>query len=325
MLTASMIADAVRWACRLDVAAAKPGNVSVASPGHGMRADDFLASAEAIAAPLSEPGRKVGERIAAAVEATGNRVGMNTNLGIVLLAAPLAHAALTARPGETLERATGRVLAELDSDDATQAFRAIVQARPAGLGEVARLDVRGPAEASLLEAMREAAHRDTIARQYANGFGDVFRFGVRRFLAAFERHGSEEQAAVSCFLAWLARFPDTHVARKHGIEFARQVSDEAMSVRGRVDRGRRCRRGEARRDVGRFTQGARHQSRDERRSHRGESVGRPAAGAVHGAVFGAGRGRGPAPQRKVDAWDGSARVIAALESTVFRQPQRRRR
>jgi triphosphoribosyl-dephospho-CoA synthase len=229
MLTASMIADAVRWACRLDVAAAKPGNVSVASPGHGMRADDFLASAEAIAAPLSEPGRKVGERIAAAVAATASRVGMNTNLGIVLLAAPLAHAALTARPGETLERATGRVLAGLDSDDATQAFRAIVQARPAGLGAAARLDVRGPAEASLLEAMREAAHRDTIARQYAHGFGDVFRFGVRRFLAAFERHGSAEQAAVSCFLAWLARFPDTHVARKHGIEFARQVSDEAVS------------------------------------------------------------------------------------------------
>ena len=233
MLTGSItrsVADAVRWACRLDVQAAKPGNVSVASPGHGMRAEDFFASAEAIAAPLSEPGRKVGERIAAAVEATWNHVGLNTNLGIVLLAAPLAHAALTARPRETLARATGRTLAELDADDAARAFRAIVQANPAGLGQVERLDVHGPAEASLREAMRAAAHRDTIALQYANGFGDVFRLGVPRFLAALENHGSEERATVSCFLAWLARFPDTHIARKHGIDLARQVSGEAVRL-----------------------------------------------------------------------------------------------
>ena len=233
MLTGSLtrsVADALRWACRLDVQAAKPGNVSVASPGHRMLAEDFLASAEAIATPLSEPGRKVGARIAAAVDATWRCVDMNTNLGIVLLAAPLAHAALTARTGETLERATRRVLAELDADDATQAFQAIVQARPAGLGEVDRLDVRDPAPASLLEAMREAADRDTIALQYANGFSDVFRFGAPRFRAALARHASEQQATVSCFLAWLARFPDTHIARKYGIDLARQVSGEAVSV-----------------------------------------------------------------------------------------------
>jgi len=226
------VADAVQWACRLDVQAAKPGNVSLASPGHGMHAEDFLASAEAIAAPLSEPRRKVGERIAAAVDATLSRVGMNTNLGIVLLAAPLAHAALTSRPGETLERATGRVLAELDADDAAQAFPAIVRANPAGLGAAGRLDVHGTVEASLLEAMRAAAHRDMIALQYANGFGDIFRFGVPRFLAALERHGSEERATVTCFLAWLARFADTHIARKHGIELARQVSGEAVRLEG---------------------------------------------------------------------------------------------
>ena len=34
-------------ACRLDVAVRKPGNVSRASPGHGMQAAMFLASAAA--------------------------------------------------------------------------------------------------------------------------------------------------------------------------------------------------------------------------------------------------------------------------------------
>jgi triphosphoribosyl-dephospho-CoA synthase len=240
MLTGSMtrtVANAVRWACRLDVAAAKPGNVSNASSGHGMCAEDFLASAEAIAAPLAEPGYKVGERIAAAVDATWNRVGKNTNLGIVLLAAPLAQAALAMRPEETLERATARVLAELDRDDATQAFRAIVQANPAGLGKAERLDVHAPVQASLQEAMQAAAHRDTIALQYAKGFSDVFQFGVPRFLAALARHGSEERATVSCFLAWLTRFPDTHIARKQGIDVARQVSAEAARLEAACSTG----------------------------------------------------------------------------------------
>lgn len=228
--TPRTIADAILWACRLDVQAAKPGNVSVANPGHGMRAEDFLASAEAIASPLSEPARSVGERIAMAIDATWNRVALNTNLGIVLLAAPLAHAALTARPEETLESATGRVLAELDADDAVQAFRAIVRANPAGLGVAERLDVNGPAEASLLEAMREAAHRDTIALQYANGFSDVFGFGMPAFLSARERTGSEEVATVACFFAWLGRFRDTHIARKHGAAIADQVSREAARL-----------------------------------------------------------------------------------------------
>ncbi len=224
------VAEALKWACRLDVYAAKPGNVSLASPGHGMRAEDFLASAEAVAGPLSAPGRKVGERIGKAVAATWSRVGMNTNLGIVLLAAPLAHAALSLGLGESLESATERVLAELDSDDAAQAFRAIVRANPAGLGEAERLDVREPPSASLREAMREAAHRDSIALQYANGYSDVFGFGMPRFRSALERLGSEELATVACFLAWLTRFPDTHIARKHGMDVARQVSREALEL-----------------------------------------------------------------------------------------------
>ena len=33
--------DAFRWACALDVAARKPGNASVESPGHGMQAEQF--------------------------------------------------------------------------------------------------------------------------------------------------------------------------------------------------------------------------------------------------------------------------------------------
>ena len=224
------VAEALGWACRLDVQAAKPGNVSFASPGHGMRAEDFLASAEAIVGPLTAPGRKVGARIVEAVAATSSRVGLNTNLGIVLLAAPLTQAALTARPGESLEHATARVLEDLDADDAAHAFRAIVEANPAGLGAAERLDVRGPARESLLQAMQQAAHRDVIALQYANGFSDVFGFGAPTFWSTRDELQSEERATVACFLGWLTRFPDTHIARKHGADVARAVSREALRL-----------------------------------------------------------------------------------------------
>ena len=89
------IAEAFIAACRDEIEAPKPGNVHVFADGHGMTVPDFLRSAEAAAPALSNPSLPVGARILAAVEATFAAVGMNTNLGIILLCAPLAAAAET--------------------------------------------------------------------------------------------------------------------------------------------------------------------------------------------------------------------------------------
>ena len=83
----------LKRACRMDVVAFKPGNVSLWSAGHGMCAEDFLASAEVAVPALSTPGQGCGARIRSAVSATMDQVGCNTNLGIILLLAPLAAAA----------------------------------------------------------------------------------------------------------------------------------------------------------------------------------------------------------------------------------------
>ncbi|HKW53006.1 MAG TPA: triphosphoribosyl-dephospho-CoA synthase, partial [Stellaceae bacterium] len=80
-------------ACRLELRALKPGNVHVASEGHGMTVAQFEASAVASAPYVSASGKPVGERIRDAIAATHAAVGCNTNLGIVLLAAPLLAAA----------------------------------------------------------------------------------------------------------------------------------------------------------------------------------------------------------------------------------------
>jgi hypothetical protein len=78
-------------ACELDVAVRKPGNVSRVSPGHGMQWGIVQRQRSASAEPLFRTGARVGERIEAAVAATSAAVGCNTNLGILLLCAPVAR------------------------------------------------------------------------------------------------------------------------------------------------------------------------------------------------------------------------------------------
>lgn len=225
------MADAVLAACRADVEALKPGNVGIHGAGHGMQAADFVASAKAIAPLVSAPGRSVGERILAAVEATAAVVGKNTNLGIVLLAAPLAHAALLPDPEPALRARVQRVLAALTVADARAAYAAIRRARPGGLGRVPEHDVAAVPEVTLLEAMRSAAGRDRIALQYASGYADLFDTALPALAAWTRRHGDGGPWAVTgCYVSIAARWPDTLIVRKHGAEVAESVRARFRAV-----------------------------------------------------------------------------------------------
>jgi triphosphoribosyl-dephospho-CoA synthase len=221
------VAAAIRDACLTEIRAFKPGNVSLASPGHGMSARDFVASADAIAAVIAVPGASVGRRILRAIETTRAVVAFNTNLGIVLLCAPLAHAVVEASDECELRARLQAVLAALDVDDAVLAYQAIRLAEPGGLGRAERHDVADAPGVTLLEAMREARERDLIARQFVTDFRDVFDIGMPAARRALARWGSPEWAAVAVYLEFLAHFPDGHVARKHGGEIAAAVSGEA--------------------------------------------------------------------------------------------------
>lgn len=225
------IAAAFRAACATELQAPKPGNVHVYAPGHRMTADDFLRSAAAAAGPLSRADAPLGMRVFDAVAATRAAVGQNTNLGIVLLCAPLAMAAPT---GGALRPALARVLAHADVADAEAVFRAIVLAAPGGLGDAAQHDVRRPATVGLAAAMAEAAPRDAIARQYVTGFADVFETGVPTYARAVARGWSAPSAAVAVYLGFLAALPDSHVQRKHGAAAAEALRAEARPWRERA-------------------------------------------------------------------------------------------
>ena len=140
--------------CLAELDALKPGNVHRFGDGHRMTIADFVASAEAAAPLIGRQGLALGTRIRLAVEATRRAVGQNTNLGIILLAAPLAGAALD--PQGRLSKPPQSMLQGLSVDDAREAYRAIRETKPGGLGEAPRHDVASEPEVSLLEAMRVA-------------------------------------------------------------------------------------------------------------------------------------------------------------------------
>jgi len=224
---ASLVREAVAAACIAELKALKPGNVHVFADGHGMTVADFRKSSQVTAEVLGTPGLSVGDRILRAVEATMQTVGCNTNLGILLLCAPLAQAAHLGHLGPGLRAGLKRVLAALDVEDARLAYRAIRRADPAGLGASDRFDVAETPRVTLLEAMREAQGRDRIAAQYANDFADVFGLGLVRFRDALSRWNRPEWVPTAVYLGFLSRFPDSHLVRSFGVEAAERVRRRA--------------------------------------------------------------------------------------------------
>lgn len=218
----------------LEVSAAKPGNITPTHDYSDTTYADMVRSALVLGPVFTRrraEQRTVGQLIADGVEATSLVARANTNLGIVLLFAPLARAAVGRRAGEGLRSAVERTLAELDVDDATKAFAAIARANPGGLGDAPEHDVRAPARVPLREAMAAAADRDSIASEYATGYAIVFESGLRLLDEALRRGVATLDAIVSVHVGLLATYPDTLIARKAGPAAAHAVTAAAAEVR----------------------------------------------------------------------------------------------
>jgi triphosphoribosyl-dephospho-CoA synthase len=214
-------------ACILDVASFKPGNVSIAHGQEDMTFVDFLLSAAAIA-PIMEqaPFQPIGQTILDSIRATRSVTNANTNLGIVLLLAPLA----SVPPKVDLKGGLMRALIRLTIEDAKLAYEAIRLAQPGGLGTVEQQDVSQEPTVTLREAMALASNRDMIARQYVNDFEQVFE-GVEILRDELEAHQKTPSVAITyLFLRLLAKYPDTLIARKEGIVDAKLVSELAERV-----------------------------------------------------------------------------------------------
>jgi triphosphoribosyl-dephospho-CoA synthase len=232
MIPQAAMEAAFRDACAEELAAPKPGNVHVHAAGHGMTIDHFLLSAEVAAPFLCRAGAPLGQRVLDAVRATRAAVGLNTNLGIILLGAPLVMAG--GRSGADLQADLHDVLDEADVTDSQALFRAIEYAAPGGLGDAPEHDVRRPATVAPRVAMVAAAQRDSIARQWATDFADVFGCGMKAYAAALDRWPDRDWAPLGVYLWFLSAMPDSHVWRKCGAAEAERTRLEAMAMRARL-------------------------------------------------------------------------------------------
>lgn len=226
MIARQALIDAYLEACETELQAFKPGNVSVYSACHDMTVEDFRTSARVSADPITAPDFNLGERIYRAVEATRGAVACNTNLGIILLCAPLVQSAMTLRAGQRLRERLTEVLDSTTVDDADWVFKAIRLAAPGGLGASDAEDVNDQPTVTLKQAMAIAAERDRIALQFTNGFKDVFEFGILQYNRAFVWFGKSEWAALAVFAHLLSCFPDSHIERKYGKQYSEWIAGE---------------------------------------------------------------------------------------------------
>lgn len=222
--------DAVMSSFITELNSLKPGNVSPYSEGHDMTVANFVKSAELTSPILCDPSLSVGERILESVKMTISEVGCNTNLGMLILFAPLIRAAELGVPA--LQSNLGIVLQELDDKDTAYIFEAISHASPGGLGESKKYDVNKKLEGgiTLQLAMTEAKDRDLIAKQYVTDFVDVFSLGFRCIEDFALRWNSVQWAAVACYMGFMAEFPDSHIRRKFGQEVAEQIKINAVPI-----------------------------------------------------------------------------------------------
>jgi triphosphoribosyl-dephospho-CoA synthase len=222
------VAGAAELACVLEASAEKPGNITPSHDFDDTSYEDMLRSGIALGPELGRAGeRAVGETVLAAVRASRDAAGANTNLGIALLLAPLARAALTGGP---LRERLGEVLRALTVDDARDAYAAIRLAGAGGLDEPVEHDVRDEPRVTLREAMAAAAQRDTVASEYVTDHAVTFELGLPALADALGDGLRARDAIVELALRLLAAVPDTLIARKRGADAAGRVAAGARQV-----------------------------------------------------------------------------------------------
>jgi len=227
MLSTKTIQECIVWACEQEVSAPKPGNVNLLSDGHNMQVADFIKSAHAIAPALTIKNTSVGQRILKAIQATQDVVNCNTNLGIVLLFAPLCAAIEQCDDFASLPEQLATTLNELSIKDAELCYQAIRLAHAGGLGNVANQDINDTPTVTLLQAMDAAKARDSIAAQYLNNYHDIFHLGLQKLTDSINCGESVEWATTFAYLYLLSTIPDTLIGRKQGRETAQTVTNQA--------------------------------------------------------------------------------------------------
>ena len=258
---ATHISQCLELAILLEVSTNKPGNVNFMVGFEGTRIEHFLTSAVAAAPSFEEAAHRgiavsnkqmrirdvgIGEIIKkCATDISAWQKGGNTLLGTVMLFAPIAVAAGMTSANENLAFDIKKLQQNLKlatesttPQDAVHLYEAVNIAHPSGLNKAKDFDVNDPASkerlirdnVSLFDVFKIAAPYDDVCSEWVNNYPITFTEAYPYLLLQLAERKDLNMAIIHTFLKILSEHPDTFIARKGGIEKAREISSDAKNV-----------------------------------------------------------------------------------------------
>ena len=219
----TLVAACVATALTLVYSAPTPGMGSRYVDGRVAHESRILSVVPAREALAGSGRRGVGETVLEATLASLALAGFADARAAGYLV-PLARAALL---GETAER----VLTRLGYEDLAPFARALEAAGDGGpLAAALGVALGAGKDATLRDAMRFAAARDPLAREYARNFEVTRELARPALLAALSRADSARGALVQAYIEVLSEVPDLDVAERAGSREAEDVSRMAHGV-----------------------------------------------------------------------------------------------
>ena len=219
----------IKFVCDTEMKSLKPGNVHKFSEGHGMNIKDFYQSSSIISKCLTKNNLDLGEKILNSVNEIQNKIKKNTNLGIILMLSPIVT--VVQKEGiitkEKLLMKIRSLIKKQNVKSSISIFKAITLTSPGGLGFSEKYDVNELPKTNLYKAMEFAKKRDLIAKQYYNGFKDIFDTGVPAYKKFYNKWSKVNWALTGVYLTFLKKFNDSHIARNKGSMVARSIKKEA--------------------------------------------------------------------------------------------------
>ena len=219
----------IKFVCDTEIKSLKPGNVHKYSEGHGMNLKDFLKSSLIISKCLTKNNLDLGKKILISVNEIQNKIKKNTNLGIILMLSPIAT--IVQEEGviskEELLKKIKSLIKKQNIKNSIPIFKAISLTSPGGLGFSKKYDVNEPPNTNLYKAMEFAKKKDLIARQYCNGFEDIYKIGIPAYKKFYNKWGKVDWALTGVYLTFLKKFNDSHIVRNKGNKIARSIKKEA--------------------------------------------------------------------------------------------------
>lgn len=255
------IAQSLELGILFEVSANKPGNINLKQDFQETSYQHFLASAVASYPSFQKAAKKgleasrgeitlekmgIGRIIKECVQDIAYwQTGGNTLLGAILLMVPLASAAgMTPTPKKydftftSLRDNLDSVVKSTTPQDAVDVYQAIHIANPSGLDAAPDFDVKDPNSiprlkeegVSLYDTFVIAAEYDSICAEWVNNYPLTFDVAYPSLNTQLDKDENLNKAVIHAFLEVLAQHPDTFIARKAGMEKAREVSAMADEV-----------------------------------------------------------------------------------------------